>query len=176
MRNFALWMAVAAAALAGCNDGAGPVVAPGDNVTNDTHEPDATAGPATSDAGADGTLTDAGDAGYPADSSYIGMSYYDAPIPTGACASCMCPQATAYCLENGASATAPGGASGGACGMAGAGTPAVGCNPIPASCAGAANPCACVLNAMTGLACVPDCVVQAPEGGVPYTDIYCPTP
>ena len=180
MRN--LWMAVlggaellALLALAGCNDGPGPVVAPGDIVTNETHEPDATAPAPTPDAGVDATLYDgASDTGYSTDSN-IGMVEYDAPIPSGACSSCMCPQASGYCLENGGSGTAPAG-SGGACTMAGGGGPAVGCNPLPAGCAGSANPCACVLNSMTGLACVPDCVVQSPEGGVPYTDVYCPTP
>jgi len=183
MRHFGPWMAVfVAAALAvvpGCNDGPGPTVAPGNNVINDTHEPDATAPATTYDAGidtgsGDATVYDAtGDAGY--SDVVIGMIEYDAPTPSGACASCTCSESTGYCLENGASGTASAG-SGGACGVASAGALAVGCNALPAACA-ATPTCACVLSSMSpSLACVPDCVMQSPEGGTPYIDVYCPAP
>ncbi len=164
---------VASPAYLGCNDTPGPPSGPG-NVLIDDSMQDAVA-MLTQDSGTSDVYAPQG--------ASDGGSYFDGPpgastgysdvqSPQAACASCTCNKKIGYCLENGSSATVTAAPyANGACAVAPASMPSVGCNPLPAACT--ANPsCGCILdNVQLPSGCYAQC-----SNSAGYYDLYCPTP
>jgi hypothetical protein len=165
-------------AVAACNDTPGAPTGPGNVLINDTNED------AVAHLSQDATVNDvyapqgAGDAAPAYDGTFdgaAGMGYADVQSPQAACASCKCDQRVGYCLENGSTTTLtdPPPTDGGECTM-GAGTPAIGCNVLPAACASMSGQlaCACVLdNIKVPNGCYAQCTTS-----LGYIDVYCPSP
>ncbi len=163
MRTGATLVVVAAAIAlaAACSEATAPtVVAPGDDLVNDSNNTDAApmpAPPPDSDAQADASM----DTGI----VYTDGSY--APM-LNTCAACSCSATKGFCFAGGVHL------SGGpdaqpACAMVTGSTVEDGCNSLPAACA--ANPtCDCVLTAVQPqFQCY---LVCSPDNG--YLLVYCP--